>query len=108
MSEVWGVRRIGVCPEKASGQATGSPHPDASRASTSAHMRVNVTGPLREIFSSNCGGLATGLKAEFLVDVRDVSVPISMVAIEHLLGEGLAAGDDLAERVEEAALIVAG
>src|SRR4051812_12372488 len=47
------------------------------------------------------------LEAHLVVDVADVAAPLAMVAIEEHFGRRLAAGDDLAERVEEAAFILA-
>ena len=96
------------------GRHQETPRPDALRASTPRRRRVNVTGPLREIFNRDWDGLATGpclvwmLEAEFLVDVADVALPLAMVAIEHLFGERLAARHNVTQRIEEAALIVSG
>jgi len=39
--------------------------------------------------------------------MADVAMPVAVVSVEEAVGEGLAAGDDVAERVEEAAFIVA-
>src|SRR5436190_8394791 len=46
------------------------------------------------------------LEAIFLIDVADIAVPLAVIAVEEAVGEGLAAGDDVAEWVEESAFIV--
>ena len=75
------------------------PRPDASSASTLDCIRVNVTAAFREDFNAECAGLATALEAIFLVHMADVAVPLSVIAVEEAVGEGFAAGNDVAERV---------
>src|SRR5688500_11407153 len=47
------------------------------------------------------------LDAEFVIDPGNVAVPIAVVALKQPVGECLSSGDDVTERVEEAAFVVA-
>src|SRR3982751_5507983 len=69
-------------------------------------IRSSRSDPMRKRSFAACGIRA--LEAELVVDSPDVALPFALIFAEQAVGRRHSGGDHIAQRIEEAALIVAG